>query len=286
MQSSKLAAGTGVLQANTSDNTDLEAVDEILSQHSNPRSCAATVASQADSPAMSIPNPPFPSAINSHRHKLSANDGHALAPAGAYEQAASPVIDLSDSSTPAKHANAIVQSTPRSHSKYLKANSLQFEANISHARTAVHLPEETSNRSVGCICGLGLNCCCCLEHGMPCLQAQTMASACQHANIISDPAQDNSLVAKHQLSHCTSTLTILVNTTLYQPTGYCGTVAMTAACSSLHGLYFSPDAGPAIFCRGGVAGPSHNPSPSPVGPRTESVRIPDSKVAHRHPFLT
>ncbi len=181
MQSNRLAAGTGVLQTNTSDssdNADLEAVDEILSQHSNPRSCAGT-ASQADSPAFSNPKPPLPSAIN--RHRLSAYDCHALPPAGAYERAALPVIDLSDSSKPAKHANTVVQNTPRSHSRNLKADSLpEGEANISCTRPAMHLPEETSNRYVGCICSLGLKCCC-LEHGMPFLQAQTLASACQYA---------------------------------------------------------------------------------------------------------
>jgi len=59
---------------------------------------------------------------------------------------------------------------------------------------------------------------------------------------------------------------------------------MTASCSCLHALYFSPDAGPAMFCRGGEAGLSHNPNPSPVGPWTESVKIPDSKVALYHPY--
>ena len=147
MLSHKLAAGTGVLQTNTSDtsgNADLEAVEEILSQHSNPRSCAATVASQADSPAISIPNPPLPSAINSNRHRLGAYDCHALAPA--YEQGALPVIDLSD---PAKH-DTVAQNTPRSHCGNLKADSLsEVEASISHTRPAMHLPEETSIRSVG-----------------------------------------------------------------------------------------------------------------------------------------
>jgi len=153
MQSNKLAAGTGVLQTNTSDtsdNADLEAVDEILSQHSNPRSSAATVLSKADSPAISIPN-----AINSprHRHRLGAYDCHALAPAGAYDQALLPVIDLSDSAMPAKRADTVAQNTPHSHRGNPKADSLpEVEANISHTRPAMHLPEETSNRSVSCSC--------------------------------------------------------------------------------------------------------------------------------------
>lgn len=185
MQSDKLAAGTGVLQTNTSDtldDADLESVDEILSQHSNPRSCAGT-ASQANSPAISNPDPPLPSALHSyrHRHGLDAYDCHALAPAGAQEQAALPVIDLSDSSTPAKHANTAVQNMPHSHSGNRKAESLpEVEASICHARPAMHLIEETSNRSVGCSCALRLKCCC-FEHGMPFLQAQRLASACQHA---------------------------------------------------------------------------------------------------------
>ncbi|DBA88569.1 TPA: hypothetical protein ACH3X2_005037 [Trebouxia sp. C0005] len=151
MQSDKLAAGTGVLQTNTSDtldDADLESVDEILSQHSNPRSCAGT-ASQANSPAISNPDPPLPSALHSyrHRHGLDAYDCHALAPAGAQEQAALPVIDLSDSSTPAKHANTAVQNMPHSHSGNRKAESLpEVEASICHARPAMHLIEETSNR--------------------------------------------------------------------------------------------------------------------------------------------
>ncbi|DBA78642.1 TPA: hypothetical protein ACH3X1_008561 [Trebouxia sp. C0004] len=178
MQSDRLVAGTGVLQTNTtdtSDNADLEAVNENLCQHSNPRSCAGT-ASKLDSPATSIPNPPLPSAINSYRHRLGAYNCHALTPAGAYEQAALPVIDLSDSSTPAKLANTVVQNTNHSHSRNLKADSSpEGEANISHPRTAMHLPEEMSNR-------------------------------------------------------------------------------------------------------GGVASPSHNPNPSPVGPWTESVKTPDSKA--------
>lgn len=175
MQSNKLEAGTGVLQSNTSDtsdNADLVAMDEILSQHSNPRSFAGSA-----SPATSIPNPPLPSAINTHRHRISANDCHALAPAGASEQAALPVIDLSDSSTPPKHANTVAQNTPHSHSGNLKADAVpEVEGIFSHTRSAMHLPEVTSNR-------------------------------------------------------------------------------------------------------GGVAGPSHNPNPSPVGPWTQSVKIPDSKAA-------
>ena len=180
MQSDKLAAGIGVLQTNTSDNADLEAVDEILSQHSNPSSCEGT-ASKAYSPAISIPISPLPTAINSYRRKLSANDCHALAPVGPYERAALPVIDLSDSSTPAKHANAVVQNMPHSRSGNLEADCLpEVAANISHTRPVMHLSEETSNRSIGCICSLGLKCCC-FEHGMPFSQAQTLASACQHA---------------------------------------------------------------------------------------------------------
>ena len=61
---------------------------------------------------------------------------------------------------------------------------------------------------------------------------------------------------------------------------------MTASRGSLHVLYFSPDGGPAFLCRGGVAGPSHNHNSPPVGPWTESVKIPDSKVAFCDPFLT
>lgn len=218
MLSHKLAAGTGVLRTNTSDtsdNADLEAVEEILSQHSNPTSCAGTVASKADSPAISIPNPSLSSAIysNRHRHRLSANDCHALAPAGAYEQAASPVIDLSDSSMPANHANTVEQNTPHSHSGNLKADSLpEVEANISHTRPAMHLPEETSNRSAGRICSLGLKCCC-FEHGMPFLQAQAVASACQHTIGIVRHTQHNlRLCTRQQPGGKASALPLHINT--------------------------------------------------------------------------
>ena len=205
MQSNKLAAGTGVLQTNTSDtsdNADLVAMDEILSQHSNPRSFAGSA-----SPATSIPNPPLPSAINTHRHRLTANDCHALAPAGPSEQAALPVIDLSDSSTPPKHANTVAQNTPHSHSGNLKANTVpEVEGNFSHTRSAMHLPEMTSNRSVGCICGLGLKCCC-LEHGKPFFQARSLALACQHATgTVGHTRRNFRLCTRQQLDKALATL--------------------------------------------------------------------------------
>lgn len=84
-----------MLQASTTDaedDVDLDAVDEILSQHSNQRSQAGH-ASQAESPAVRSITHPSPHPAITNRPTSIDMDPHALAPAGAHEAAASPLIE-------------------------------------------------------------------------------------------------------------------------------------------------------------------------------------------------
>ncbi len=138
MQSPKLTAGTGVLQASAAglqDDMDLDAVDEILSQHSNARSHTGH-ASQADSPLVPVSG-------YSQPDKAQNNDHHAFAPAGPYKAAASLLIDLSDTSEQHRHASIISQAqvaTAAESSPHLLSSSKETAA------TTIPREGETSNR--------------------------------------------------------------------------------------------------------------------------------------------
>lgn len=126
MQSPKLTAGTGVLQASTTDaedDVDLDAVDIILSQHSNQRSQAGHAA-QADSPAVGSLNHLLSNAATSNRHTGSDMDPHALAPAGACEAAASQLMDLKVPWEPHRPATSPIKSKPHPHATRITAEAL------------------------------------------------------------------------------------------------------------------------------------------------------------------
>lgn len=126
MQSPKLTAGTGVLQVSTTDaedDVDLDAVDKILSQHSNHRSQAGH-ALQADSPAVGSLNHLLSNPATINRHTGSDMDAHALAPAGAHEAAASQAMGLEVPWEPHRPANSPITFKPHPYATRITAEAL------------------------------------------------------------------------------------------------------------------------------------------------------------------
>lgn len=100
MQSPSLAAGTGVLQDDADADPDLDAIDELLSQHSNQKALSHH-ASQAACSALDMDDPAGTGTPHSYNHLDRNQTGNArnkaLAPAG---PDTCDVIDLSCVSHP------------------------------------------------------------------------------------------------------------------------------------------------------------------------------------------
>ena len=129
MQSPSLAAGTGMLQDDADVDVDLDAIDELLSQHSNQKSLAHP-ASQAGCSALDISAPDItgtPSSNNIDQSQTeTARKYKSLAPAG---PDTSDVIDLA----------CIPDPTP-------SRSSLHNDRSVHHSQ-ATHAPTEVLPRS-------------------------------------------------------------------------------------------------------------------------------------------